>query len=228
MSSMVDFIEKIAQERLRYETIFGEQAEILRTDQHKFDRAMAKIQKSPLVAKHGQRWEPTQENVDKYLATCDDMCHVTPHNFDDRVKIMFAAHAALMCLVFCKIGKQPDWVQLATIKRHNELALSIHPTTHPIISNCEAPPSKPLVEPRNITNEELQLFQNPDHLHGKQFLLSPNSGDSELFKVIGYSKKWDKMVTYDVLFDDCEDPIMVNEKEMMGMLGDSLYFPVSK
>lgn len=41
----------------------------------------------------------------------------------------------------------------------------------------------------------------------------------------GYSRKWDRTVEYDMLFNNCEDPIMVNAKEMMAMLKDSLYLP---
>lgn len=46
-----------------------------------------------------------------------------------------------------------------------------------------------------------------------------------MYEVIGYSRARNKAVRFDVLFDDCDDSIEVNEKEMMGMLGDSLYFP---
>ena len=89
-----------------------------------------------------------------------------------------------------------------------------------------APFSKPLVEPRCITAEELQLFQNPDNLHGKQFIFSPDSDDTGMYEVISYTRKWDTTVTYDLLFDDCEDdPITVDTKEMMRLLEDSLYFP---
>jgi hypothetical protein len=28
-----------------------------------------------------------------------------------------------------------------------------------------------------------------------------------MFEVIGYPRKWDKSVQYNVLFDDCDDPI---------------------
>jgi hypothetical protein len=82
-SAVVAFIENMAKEQLRYETIFGEQAEVLRADLPKFEAAMAQIQQSPLVAKRGQRWEPTQDNVDEYLALCDDICHLVPQDFDE-------------------------------------------------------------------------------------------------------------------------------------------------
>jgi hypothetical protein len=54
-STAVDFVEDMAQNQIKYETIFGEQAEVLRSDLPKFEAAMAQLQKSPLVAKHGQR-----------------------------------------------------------------------------------------------------------------------------------------------------------------------------
>jgi hypothetical protein len=94
-----------------------------------------------------------------------------------------------------------------------------------ITRDSEKPISKPSVDPRRITAEDLRLFEIPDNLHGKQFLLSPDSDESCMYDVIGYSRKRDKTVTYDVLFDDCVDPIPVEVKEMMGMLEDSLYFP---
>jgi len=70
------------------------------------------------------------------------------------------------------------------------------------------------------------LFQNPDKLHGKQFIISPDTDDSGMYEVIGYCKRKDKPVQYDVLFEDCAgDPIRVDAGEMMSMLEDSLYLP---
>ena len=54
-STAADFVEDMAQKQTRYETIFGEEAEVLRSDLPKFEAAMAQLQKSPLVAKRGQR-----------------------------------------------------------------------------------------------------------------------------------------------------------------------------
>ena len=79
----IEFIETMAKEQLRYETIFSTQAEWLRTDPLKFTAAMAKIKQSPLIAKHGQPWEPTPDNVDQYLAQCNDICQLAPQNFDE-------------------------------------------------------------------------------------------------------------------------------------------------
>ena len=81
-----------------------------------------------------------------------------------------------------------------------------------------------VVQPRRITAEELQLFQDPENLHRKQFVLS-DKDDSGKYEVIGYSRKRDRSVEYDVLFDDCGDSIMVTAKEMIALLEDSLYLP---
>ena len=82
-STAVDFIENMAQKQIKYETIFGDQAEVLREDLPKYEAAMSQLQKSPLVAKHGQRWEPTQDNVDKYLEHCDEICSLVPQDFNE-------------------------------------------------------------------------------------------------------------------------------------------------
>ena len=137
--AVLSFIEHMAEEQLRYETIFAENAEILQADEPKFDAAMAQIrvQQSPLVAKPGQLWEPTQETADEYLAYCNDICRSVPWNFNElsllrgspalpthlssRVKILHGAHAALICLVRCKFAQQSESVQLAIMKRHHEL-----------------------------------------------------------------------------------------------------------
>jgi hypothetical protein len=139
-SSEVDFVEHIAQEQIRYETIFTKQRDVLLTDRAKYDEAIAQTRKSPLVAKPGQFWEPTQDKVDEYLSKCDEICHSVPQNFEElsvmqlfsgfrltsdqfsRVKIIFAAHAALICMTTCKIAQQRERVQLAILRRHNEIS----------------------------------------------------------------------------------------------------------
>jgi hypothetical protein len=103
--------------------------------------------------------------------------------------------------------------------------LSVHPSP-PITGTREVSLSNPSVESRRITAEELRLFQNPDNLHGKHFVLSADNDESVMYEVIGYSRKRDRTVEYDVLFDDCGDPIMVNAKDMVAMLEDSLYLPI--
>jgi hypothetical protein len=46
---------------------------VLRADLRKFLAAMAQLQKLPLVAKRGQRGEPTQDDVDEYIVRCDEV-----------------------------------------------------------------------------------------------------------------------------------------------------------
>ena len=46
---------------------------------------MAKIQRSPLIAKHGQCWEPMQDvEIVGYLTQCDNICRSVPQSFDER------------------------------------------------------------------------------------------------------------------------------------------------
>ncbi|KAH8996135.1 hypothetical protein EDB86DRAFT_2829263 [Lactarius hatsudake] len=146
-ASNFQVIDNMAKEQIKYEIIFSKQAQVLKTDQTKFNEAMAKIQQSPLIAKQGQRWEPTPDKVDEYLLKRDDICH--PHT-------------------------PFQVIPLQKIVRH------LFP--------------KLLVEPRHITNEELQLFQNPENLHRKQFILSSDPNDSGLYEVIGYSRKQDRFI----------------------------------
>jgi hypothetical protein len=47
-----------------------------------------------------------------------------------------------------------------------------------------------------------------------------------MYKVVGYHRARDKALTFDILFEDCGDPIVVSEKEMIDMLCDSLYLLV--
>ena len=82
-SAKVDLIENIAQKQFRYETIFGEQAEVLRADLPKYEAAMSQFQKSPLIAKDGQSWEPTPDKVEEYLTHCDEICGLIPQDFDE-------------------------------------------------------------------------------------------------------------------------------------------------
>ena len=106
--------------------------------------------------------------------------------------------------------------------------LSTYPTSpSPKINNFKPPLTKPAVEPRHITPEELQsFFQNPENLYGKQFILSPGTDGSGMYEVIGYHRVRDKALIFDILFEDCDDAVTVLEKEMMNMLHDSLYLPV--
>jgi hypothetical protein len=55
------------------QNIIGERADMLRADLPKFEAAMAQLQKSPFVAKRGQRWESTQDKVDEYLARIEEL-----------------------------------------------------------------------------------------------------------------------------------------------------------
>ena len=78
----IEFIETMANEQFKYQTIFSAHAEWLNTDPLNFAAAMARIEQSPLIVKRGQPWEPTPDKVD-YLVQCDDICQLVPQNFDE-------------------------------------------------------------------------------------------------------------------------------------------------
>lgn len=85
--------------------------------------------------------------------------------------------------------------------------------------NREAPITKPSVDPRS--------FDYSRALTICRVIFSSEIDDEPgMCEVIGYSRKRDRTVTFNVLFENrSEDPFPVNAKDMMGMLEDNLYFP---
>lgn len=83
---------------------------------------------------------------------------------------------------------------------------------------------QPTSAPRELTAEDLRSLENPEELHGKKFLLSPGTEDAIMYEVIGYARARDRRVWYDVLFDDCDDPVLVDAEEMMRLLADSQFY----
>ena len=77
---------------------------------------------------------------------------------------------------------------------------------------------------RQVTPEDLQRFKNPENLIGARFLLSPETPEQILWQVVSYTRTLNRGVKYDVIFDDCDDPISVEEEEMAGMIENSLYY----
>jgi hypothetical protein len=79
-----------------------------------------------------------------------------------------------------------------------------------------------------MTADELVKFQtNPNELHGSKFALRHNTGNLEMYEVIGYHKKRDKSVEYEVLFESIpQHPIIYDAKDMEKMLWDSYYIPM--
>jgi hypothetical protein len=82
--------------------------------------------------------------------------------------------------------------------------------------------SKPSIDPKHISAEDMQSFKNPDNLNGRQFVLSPNTEESGMYEVVRFYKGKYSEVQYDIIFEDCPDPIQINIKEMVEMLKRSL------
>ena len=68
------------------------------------------------------------------------------------------------------------------------------------------------------------MLQDPEKLIGARFLLSPDTSEATLWQVVSYTRTLNRGVKYDVIFDDCDDPISVEEEEMAGMIENSLYY----
>jgi len=95
-----------------------------------------------------------------------------------------------MCLVSGKIAHQPEHIQLAILSKRYELA-------YPTSATKNQPPlqsSKPVVETRSISVEDIVSFQNPDNLLGKQFVFSPDTESSGSYEVVAYCKGKDKVI----------------------------------
>ena len=52
-------------------------------DQPKYEEAIMKVRQSSLVAKPGQHWQPPDDQVDEYIAKCDELCHSVPSNIEE-------------------------------------------------------------------------------------------------------------------------------------------------
>ncbi len=86
----------------------------------------------------------------------------------------------------------------------------------------------PSVAPKALSAGELQSFVGqPDLLHGRKFLLSPNTEDEIMFEVVSYMRARDKTVRFEILFEDCGDSLMVDQEEMNSMLEDCHIYPSS-
>jgi hypothetical protein len=59
-----NFVEHIAKEQIKYESIFTEQANVLQADLKGYQVAMTQIKQPPLIAKCGQCQESPLDEVD--------------------------------------------------------------------------------------------------------------------------------------------------------------------
>ncbi|PSS31131.1 hypothetical protein PHLCEN_2v2336 [Hermanssonia centrifuga] len=85
----------------------------------------------------------------------------------------------------------------------------------------------PSVTPKALSADELQSFEGqPELLHGRKFLMSPNTEDEVMFEVVSYTRARDKTLQFEILIEDCGDsPLMTDQKEMDSMLEDCHVYP---
>jgi hypothetical protein len=68
---------------------------------------------------------------------------------------------------------------------------------------------------------DIQQFQNPDDLLGKRFMLSLDPYNLDLYEITGYRRRRGGAVQYEVLWEGCDESIVVDADEMMRMLKES-------
>ena len=120
--SELQFIEEVAQERLKFRRILQEQAAIFQTNLPEYHKAMERFKESGKIA---NRWVPPRspEKINEYLRKYEELCKPVPHNFDElsqsemmqflltrshsRVMTMHAAHAATVVLILHKMLLHP-------------------------------------------------------------------------------------------------------------------------
>jgi hypothetical protein len=69
----------------------------------------------------------------------------------------------------------------------------------------------------------MEQFQNPDNLLGKRFMLSLDPDNCDLYEIFKYRKRQNGTVQYEVLWEECDEPIEIDADEMMCMLKESYY-----
>ena len=91
--------------------------------------------------------------------------------------------------------------------------------TPPIVPGPDPPSSTIFQNTRNVTTTDMEEFQNPDNLLKKRFMESLDP-DNEIH---GYRRRKNGTVQYEVLWEDCDEPLDVDEDEMMSMVKESFY-----
>ena len=77
------FVEWAAQTRRHFESVVEDQMEVLSKHEEAADRATTAFEKQPQNAKPGQQWEPSPDELDAYLAECNEKCTITPHTIEE-------------------------------------------------------------------------------------------------------------------------------------------------
>lgn len=87
----------------------------------------------------------------------------------------------------------------------------------------------PSVTPKALSADELQSFmRQPELLHGRKFLMSPDKDDEAMFEVVSYMRARDKTFRFEILFEDCGDsPLIVEQEEMNSLMEESYIYPSS-
>ena len=76
-------VEDLAQKKFEYETLFEDQAAIIRKDPAEYQKAYDRVSTSQGIAKDGQRWMPTADQKVAYMNYLEDICKMEPQSSDE-------------------------------------------------------------------------------------------------------------------------------------------------
>ncbi|KIM81106.1 hypothetical protein PILCRDRAFT_89357 [Piloderma croceum F 1598] len=226
-------VEEIVAMQIHYTKVCEEQSEAFRMDPEECRRAYERYAQTEDVAKAGQSWMPQDIDRSAYIREMEARCKITPTSIYDRVKIYFAAHGIIACVINIDSRSQAD--QLRILARCNETLASgneVHPVPGPIpnlLTRLTPTPSN-----REVTDKRLEGFQkDPSALLGKQFILGKEDGGDEgdsdglLYEIIEVRLAKGGGKVFHVQFEGHSDCVDVVSEEMAGMLKRSTFVEIS-
>jgi hypothetical protein len=137
----VPTVDEIVNEQATYTKLCEEQSAVFRENVEEFKREFTLYRESGNVVKSGDsgNWQPAARDRDAFVAEMRRRCQQVPNSiaeqalrplcilllllmmlFPSRVKIYFAAHAILACIVFVDMTRHPEEAQLEILRKSNK------------------------------------------------------------------------------------------------------------
>ncbi|KAI1791675.1 hypothetical protein LXA43DRAFT_1181577 [Ganoderma leucocontextum] len=239
-------VEALAQELARYLQMTAEDTEVLSQDPTRRDNLIWELYKQPGVKPncYASQFVPPGGDPDAHLVPANAEIEklTPPKSFEERVKRLHLAFAAMMVFNQYKVGYAlrdlPDLERKVERRRHelmDEWRRDVFAVRFPPRPPClpTAPPSH--YSAKRVPEDELLNFlDNPHTMVGKQFVHSPpqdqdqDQEDSDTWEVISYTaKKTDTGVEhqYQVLLQAfSEDPLPMDKEDVRDLLRYSRLF----
>ncbi|THG99154.1 hypothetical protein EW026_g3142 [Hermanssonia centrifuga] len=222
--------------------IAGEaQLDALRETPEARDAAIQRLVEAGIIDPTNRQW-PKKEDAANYISYWSDVSAKTPTSTDESALVAHAAVTAGWALLDYEIAFKPERVQYAIMERCAELCVPSIPGVRGIpgvrvavdvvrgSSTEELQTVRPhSIIPKALSAGEIQSFMGqPDLLHGRKFLMSPDTEDEAMFEVVSYTRARDKSLRFEILFEDCDDSsLTIDQEEMNSMLEESYIYPSS-